>query len=220
MSVRSTCTSREYSINSSSTFASTISWSQITQHKWGYIAMVWLTIISAGIYLMSIVWNSDKDPWNNIQNLSYLTNSQLCYMLGIFKCTWCMILFICLKFIAQYFIRPAIEAHQLKPLPGIKHKKNQMDQPSDPLLIPKDDQKYDRVPNAYKNISNAKTISNHKQINGTTSTTLTHKQSNKIISPINTLHEKEVNKLFNYASEINLTDTDENCDEVVFFEAI
>eukprot|EP01084_Bolivina_argentea_P269049 457143_1 len=67
---------------------------------------------------------------------------------------------------------------------------------------------------------NANNTSNDKPLNGTTPTTLTHKQSNKIISPINTLHEKEVNKLFNYASEINLTDTDENCDEVVFFEAI
>eukprot|EP01084_Bolivina_argentea_P269047 457139_1 len=43
-------------------------------------------------------------------------------------------------------------------------------------------------------------------INGTTTTTLTQKQSNKIMSLINTLKEKEANKLFNYASEINLTD--------------
>ena len=110
------------------------------------LGLVWLTIISIGIILISIVWNSDNDPWNNMQKLLFLTHRQIYYIVLILFIS--TISAICIIFLSQYFILPAnlptFYAHQLKArIPGIKHKVGKNDHPNEPLLTPKDDHKSD-----------------------------------------------------------------------------
>eukprot|EP01084_Bolivina_argentea_P209386 356672_1 len=132
----------EYSINSthsrhhigSSTRTPTyqISWSHITQNKCQYIGvvlgLVWLTILSLIIFLTTIIWDLNRNPWNDpFLYMKYLTNQQLYYIIFIiFECT---VIAICILFLCQYFVwsapLPTIFSSQLKRrIPGNKHKQN------------------------------------------------------------------------------------------------